>query len=291
MKKNAAIIFALCAVVSAAAGLLSVFSEEPVVELCAFDVGQGDSLFLQTKNGRQWLVDGGPSSVVLSRLGAKIPPWDRTIDGIILTHPHADHLVGLISVLDRYEVGEIIATDVRYDSPLAGVFEDAAENERANYRAALSGTVFEEDGVSLRIVAPGNFYHHQSVSDVNESSVVMELRVDDMKFLLMGDSGEETERALLRENVFSKVDILKVGHHGSARGSSSSFLNAIRPAMAIISSGADNRYGHPHRATLDRLQKIGARIFRTDTDGTVCVSVENGELHTRTRASWISWWI
>lgn len=291
MKNGIVITIAICATIIVSAFISLALKTRPTAELCVFDVGQGDALFLQTKNGRQWLIDGGPSPLVLSRLGAKLPPWDRTIDGIILTHPHADHLVGIISVLDRYDVKEIITTDVKYLSPIADILEEAIKREGANVHTALAGVVFEEDDISLRIIFPVVSFNHHSVSNVNESSVVLKLRVDGKEFLLMGDAGEKTEQELIRENKLSHADILKVGHHGSAHGTTSLFLNAIQPAIAIISSGANNRYGHPNTLVLNRLQEVGANIFRTDTDGTVCVTVINGEIHTRTRASWTPWWI
>ena len=202
------------------------------------------------------------------------PFYDRTIDLMILTHPHADHVVGLIELLDRYEVREILINGLEHDTSEYRAFIEAVFEHRIPLAVAREGEAFQfgDDCIlAIHAVRQNNVHRHSkrtpSDEDLNDSSIVATLTYNSHVFLLMGDAGEPVERDLLAAGYQTDVDVLKVGHHGSKGASSLPFLKTVRPEVAIISSGAHNSYGHPHRQALQRLKKSGAEVYRTDERG------------------------
>ena len=233
-----------------------------------FDVGQGDAIFIQTPENKQILIDGGPGEVVLSKLGAVMPFWDRSIDMIILTHPHSDHISGLIEVLDRYQVDQVIMTGVNYRSSYLDAFEERVEQV----------TIVDEPmdlGYGLRAVFPDQSFQNKNIDEVNETSIVVELVYSDTSILFTGDMYLEQEAEVLR-NVSGQIDVLKVPHRGSISSSSTKFLEDLDIEFAVIVVGEDNSYGHPHPVVLQRLDDQDAGVYRTDLDGDVLL-VSDGE--------------
>lgn len=255
---------------------------QPNVTVHVFDVGQGDSIFVEFADGTQLLVDGGVDDTVLSRLGEVMLPWDRHIDYVVATHPHADHVTGLIHVLDRFDVGHIIATGVPYDSSVYDAFNDAVLDEGA---IVLSPDQFLLDQVE--VIYPSDIVELVTGENVNETSIVLEINDGSHAFLLTGDIGEIVEEQLIAADVLDDIDVLKVGHQGSKFSSTRPFLEEIRPEHAVISVGEGNDYHHPHPSALKRLMDTGANIYRTDEDGTVTVRSYNDELVVSTgREHW-----
>lgn len=231
-----------------------------------FDVGQGDATLIETPSGKQILIDGGPDQMVLQKLPQAMWPWDRSLDAIVVTHPDADHITGLVSVLERYQVDAIYETGVRGGTSVITELSVAIDEEEAKRHIARAGQSFEYDGVVFDILWPTQ----QVVAtekDRNNTSIVLRVRYGDTTILLTGDAEADAE------TMFGKragdVDVLKVGHHGSRTSTSNFFLQAVTPEYAIISSGEDNRYGHPHPIVLSRLRDVGTRVWRTDTDGDI----------------------
>jgi len=240
-----------------------------------FDVGQGDAIFIDTPDHRQILVDGGPSQEVLSKLGQVMPPWDRSIDAIVLTHPHKDHVAGLVSVLDRYDVAAVYDGGAMSHTGEMDAFGEDVVAEGSAIDHVVAGDRFVYGAVTLDVLAPMRTFDGTYPKDPNEASVVMLLTYHDTTLLLMGDAPDDVEGDIL--TTIGDVDVLKVGHHGSRTSSSTEFLDDVTPEFAIVSCGIDNSYGHPHPATIQRLDDRGIRIERTDLDGDILLTSKGGE--------------
>ncbi len=258
-----------------------IFSEahRPEMQVYFFDVGQGDSEFIESKDGTQILIDGGPTSQILSKLAGSLSYSDHFIDVVILTHPHADHVSGLIDVLKRYDVGVVIESGVEYNTAEAKEFEKIIQEK--NIKRIIVDKPIELDffgKAKLRFIYPDKSFLEQTLKNVHDSSLVSELDFENKKILFMGDAEQKIEQKLISENAISKIDILKVGHHGSKTSSKDFFLKIIQPKYAVISVGARNRYGHPTAEVLSSLAVAGSKIFRTDLNGTIEFGINNGEL-------------
>ena len=233
-----------------------------------FDIGQGDAIFFETPDRYQILIDGGGDGRVIQKLGSVMPFWDRTLDLVILTHPHADHLSGLIDVLRRYRVGAIIESGAIYNTPEVGSWEREKEKQDLRSVAALAGmTVSLGRDTTLKILSPLSNVSGRRFSNVHEADIVSELFYGSTTILLTGDAEDALEADLIRRHLIAPAQILKVGHHGSRTSTSNLLLETVRPEIAVISVGAKNRYGHPHAEILERLKSFGIKIFRTDESG------------------------
>lgn len=226
------------------------------------DVGQGDAVLLERQK-EQILVDGGPDEKVLTELGRVMPPFDRTIETVILTHPHADHAVGLISVLDRYQVERVYLTGQKYDSPEYRALLDKIKAKNIPVMQAVAGAVFEENKVRLNFLWPS---FDIDPDDLNSGSAAMDVGFEQTHWLLLGDLPEKYQEGLSIGDI-SKFDVIKIAHHGSKNGISTSLLEKTKPTFAVISVGANNDYGHPSSTTLARLRAIN--VLRTDRLGTI----------------------
>jgi competence protein ComEC len=229
------------------------------------NVGQGDSTLI-TSGSRQVLVDGGPDNSVIAELSRVMPAWDRTIDLIVLTHPQSDHLTGLFTVLERYQVSEILATFADYDSSLNREWLKAVKKSGAKLNYVDPSDDYYFGDLCIDTLLP--LTSSAQSADINEDSVILRISGRESTALLMGDAGFATEEDLLNIYPGASANILKVGHHGSKYASSTNFLDQINLGSAVISVGK-NSYGHPSPDTLDRLSQADAKIYRTDTDGTV----------------------
>ncbi len=246
-------------------------SQADTLLFVAFDVGQGDALFIQTESGAQILIDGGPGDAVLSRLGGVMPFWDRSLDAIILTHPDADHINGLVEVLKRYRVGFVLESGVESASGAYAEWRRIIEEKNIPVVYAAGGQkLVLDEGTRLSILSPMRSQEGAIVAKANNASIVLRLDYENVSFLLTGDIEKSVEQLLgvLMPQALD-TDILKVGHHGSKTSSSAEFLTAVTPDAAIISAGARNTYGHPHKEVLTRLEELAIPIFRTDTGGDV----------------------
>lgn len=235
-----------------------------------FDIGQGDSLFIETPSGNHILIDGGPGSAVLPKLGDAMPFWDHSIDLIVLTHPHADHLTGLIEVLKRYRVGMVLESGVNHSIPEYTEWHRVIDERgirvvraRAGERLRIGGGAF------LDILEPEHNFAGVSVRNVHDAVVVSRLAYGRTTALLMGDAEKPLEYNLIASGRDLSADVLKVGHHGSKTSSTEPFLKRVMPRLAVISVGRKNPFGHPHQEVLDRLHAVGATILRTDERGDV----------------------
>ncbi len=260
------------------------------------DVGQGDAILLQGPSGGRILVDTGPDPErLLPQLDARVPPWDRRLDLLVLTHPHEDHVGGAAVLLRRYRVARVAEPGMRGAGPgWEALVAELARQGRTTERLA-AGTRLGLDGAAIRVLwpragtvpdAPG-----ETGTAVNDVSIVLDVRYGARRFLLMGDAEQEVDAALVADGSLATgdrpVDVLKVAHHGSRTATTGDFLAAVRPGMAVVSVGAQNDYGHPAAATLERLRSAGAHVLRTDEDGTVTVATDGTDLRVESAgATW-----
>ena len=247
-----------------------------VTRLVMLDVGQGDAILLESRGGARMLVDGGPDpDRLLMELDARIPPWDRRVDVIVLTHPHEDHVAGLVRVLERYRVGRVYEPGMHGTGPGWQAW-DAALRGGPPRSTLAAGARIQLDEIRLSVLWPeqGTVPLEPAATGrgINDTSVVMLGEADGRRFLLTGDAEDDVDPVLLAHGL-PKLDVLKVAHHGSATATSAALLAVTRPTVAMISVGAGNDYGHPTAATLGRLRDAGARVYRTDQDGRIEVDL------------------
>ena len=233
------------------------------------NVGQGDAILVTLPGDKQILIDGGPSNKISAKLSAYMPFYDKDIELAILTHPHADHLNGLVSVFKNYNVKNFIWSGANYESKLYSSFIEVLSQEGSNVYLAKAGDIVSYGNKPiLKILYPPEILLGKSFKSIHESNIVSELDLGDKKFLLTGDMEEKLENQLVASNAIIDIDVLKVGHHGSKTSTSIGLLNLAKPEEAIISVG-NNSYGHPVANVLSNLSKVGAKIFRTDQIGDI----------------------
>src|SRR3989338_8140793 len=250
------------------------------LELHVLDIGQGDAIVLQTPEGHTILIDGGPGAGVLEELGDVLPFFDRTLDLLVLTHPHEDHVAGLVPVLDRFEVKGVLLSVPDYENKSYEAFLAQVAEEKIPVYFAEADRDFEFGSVTLDVLYPFEPVSGK-LENVNNASVVIRVVSGEDEILLTGDAEQEVEAELLAAwnagELELEADILKAGHHGSRTSSTLEFLEAVDAKLMIISSGTGNDYGHPHEETLEKAADLGIEVLRTDLEGTI--SIVLGEPH------------
>ena len=243
------------------------------------DIGQGDSLFIESPTGTQILVDSGSPRKILSQLARVMSPFDRSIDAIIITNPDQDHIAGFLDVLKVYKVDKVFESGTLNDSKTYQNLEAEIKNKNIPNILAKKGMRLNiGGGARIDILFPDRDVFDWSP---NDGSIVAKLTYGKTLVMLTGDATTKTEKIILDKNSPAQLasTILKVGHHGSRTSTSTEFVKAVSPVYAVISNGKDNKYGHPHQDTLDVLSLFGAKIFRTDLLGTIIMK-SNGEKET-----------
>lgn len=235
-----------------------------------FDVGQGDAIYLRTPQGNDILIDGGPGDAVLAKLGQVMPFADRTIELVILTHPHADHVSGLAEVLKRYRVKNIIFPGVVYESATYARFLELIKEKNVLVHIPhLADRVLLDDFTVLDLYYPITGEFSRNPSDINDVSIIGKLSYGTNRVMFTGDAGKNIENFLLKLGVPLESNILKVGHHGSRHSTAAEFLAAVKPEYSVISVGKENKYGHPHEEVLGVLKAANTEILRTDQQGDI----------------------
>jgi competence protein ComEC len=250
------------------------------LEVNFFDVGQGDAIFIETPTRHQILIDGGPSPKIIEKLAREIQFWDRSIDLIILTHPEKDHITGLLEVLKRYKVENILWTGIVRDIPEYKEWLNLIGKEKANVKIAKAGQKISCKNCQWKIEV---FYPFESLEgkefeDSNNTSIVSKLIFGNSSFLFTGDIYKDVEESLTLTPFDLNSNVLKVAHHGSKTSSSEKFLEKVLPEVAIISVG-ENDYGQPHKEALEKLKKFGIRILRTDREGDIKIISDGRNLN------------
>lgn len=259
--------------VSLLAGIAGFMCGGAALSLSFLDVGQGDAEYMVLPGGVRVLVDGGPPGTAsLSALAKLIPQSDRYIDLVAMTHPQTDHIGGLIEVMRRYEIGAFLWSGRTNDIPAFRELMRVARERNIRMIELGEGDAVRTGDNRLAVLSPGRAL--LASKDTNDTTLVLLLESAGIRTLFAGDIGSEVERMLARTHP-DAVDILKVPHHGSRFSSTQFFLDAVKPLLAVIEVGK-NSYGHPTDETLARLRGAGARVMRTDRDGTITVRVEDG---------------
>lgn len=264
-----------------------VLNQKPgrILETDFLDVGQGDAILIKTPKGQTVLIDGGPNNKVLEKLGKYLPPLQKRIDIILLTHPHADHVSGLIEVLRRYDIGLVILSGAEIKTDVYAEFLKAAKTNNIQILIAEAGQAIHFgpsiDGLEFDVLSPANsdwkVFNKKSEgfggggNDVNDTSIVGKLIYNNFSIMFMGDATAKIENQLLSYGDGLKSDVLKVGHHGSKYSSFTNFLKTVAPKAGIIEAGIKNFYGHPSPAALSRFKMFDINVFRTDQDGDIRV--------------------
>lgn len=234
------------------------------------DVGQGDSIYIESPNKTQILIDGGPNTQVLSRLSKVMPFGDRSIDLVIATHFDSDHIGGLVDILDTYKVNTILENGTIYDTKVYNNLEDRILKNNINKIIAKRGMKFildKEKNIYFEILFPNT---DVSNLDSNEGSIVGRLVYNKKSFMFTGDAPISTELLVyqLDKNKI-RSSVLKLGHHGSRTSSGLLWLENVSPEISVISAGRDNRYGHPHKETLNRLNTLSIPYLSTYLKGNI----------------------
>lgn len=246
------------------------------LRLSVLDVGQGDAILLETPAGQRVLIDGGPSGqALLKELGEALPFWERSLDLVVLTHAQEDHLAGLVEVSERYEVARVLATPLEADTAAYHEWRELIRGEGNPYHQAHPGQWIDlGHGARLTVLGPNK--EALATGEANDGSLVLRVTYGRVSFLLTGDIESGGEAALVRSGANLRSTVLKVPHHGAATSTSAPFVRAVRPAVAVVSVGAQNRFGHPSARALDRLG--ASLVFRTDEHGTVRLETDGRRL-------------
>ncbi|MBI4199979.1 MAG: DNA internalization-related competence protein ComEC/Rec2 [Chloroflexi bacterium] len=277
---------------SLAAGVALVWSANAALpdgnlHVSVLDVGQGDAILLRGPGGQQVLVDGGPDPRrLLQALGERMPFWDRTIDLLVLSHPHEDHLAGLVEVVRRYRVRAVLDTPPDPGgSPLWEEWQAVLKAKGVRVITASEGQrIVLGDQVVLEVLNPPDPLLGGSGSDVDNNGTVVRAQHGLVSLLLTGDLEMEGELSLLDRGADVRSTVLKVAHHGSRDSSREEFLARVRPQLALISVGKENRYGHPHQEALDRLKDVVGleRVLTTAEGGDIELVSDGRRLEVRT---------
>ena len=238
------------------------------------DVGQGDALFIQSPTGTQLLFDAGPPRKILGQLSRLMPMFDRSIDAIVITNPDQDHIGGFADVLATYKVGKMFEPGTFNDSSIYRNLKETIQAKGIEEIPAQSGMRLDiGGGAVIDILFPDR---DVSTWNPNDGSIIAKLTYGETSIMLTGDTTVKAEKIVLEKYSTATLDsdILKVAHHGSRSSSSVAFLQAVTPATAIVSSGRENKYGHPHQEVLDDILAAGAKILRTDLLGTIIVKCD-----------------
>ncbi len=252
------------------------------------DVGQGESLLVEFPGRKVMVIDGGGLAGSPFDVGERVVSpvlWRKgitRIDFLVLTHPHPDHLDGLVALARNFRIREFWeGVPATADGIYAALLQ--ALPDRVTRRRCARGSRFDIGAVAIEVLNPpetGGAVRPSPAS--NEGSLVLKMAFAGTTFLLMGDAGPATERSLLRAGIDLRSDVLKAGHHGSGASTSAPFLAAVRPRLVLVSVGEGNTYGFPSPALLARASAAGAEVLRTDLDGAVEVSARPGRLAVRT---------
>ncbi len=274
------------------------FETKGKLQIFALDVGQGDGLLIVSPAGKTVLIDAGNARAGDAVVTALQRRNLKTIDLAVATHPHADHIGGLRRVIGKLTVKSLLDSGQTFASDEYEKLMRAVKERKVNFIVANRGQTFDLDsGVRIESFNPRGDKRwitevREGGSVENANSVVLRLSYGNFAMVFTGDAEAETEAEMVKSKSFLQTQVLKIGHHGSRHATSDRFLKAVNPQAAIISCGADNRYGHPSQPTLDRLRKAKVQVYRTDLSGEIAVITDGNtfQISTARQANLASLW-
>lgn len=265
-------------------------SKSTELKIAMLDIGQGDALYVRTPQGNDLVIDGGPDRTLLYELGEVMPPYDHKIEIVVATHDDLDHIGGLTELPAVYEVDTMINNGLHKKTAFSEALrvwekDGTASNTLRVITPQRGDQLTVEQDLWLEFLNPrvavtdSAGTEEDADMDLNDASVVFILHYKDFSALFTGDAGVVFEKDLIADyqaqgKELVTVDILKVAHHGSRTGTSAEFLKILQPRIALISTGIQNKFGHPHPGPLQRLINIGAQIWRTDEHGRVVCTTD-----------------
>lgn len=261
-----------------------------VLRVVFFDVHQGDGVLISTPSGKNILIDAGQGSGKYTSFdggsGVIVPYLKENgitrLDQVIMTHPHSDHLGGLLSVLKDITVDEVLDPGMEYGSSLYKRFLLLIEGKGITWTEASDGLVLDwGDKVKAQILGPKKLFTGTR-SDANNNSLVIKMIFDQVSFLFTGDIEAEAELEVLDYGDNIRSNVLKVPHHGGEFSSTDSFVRTVRPEFAVIMCGLNNKFGHPNEDTVSRYRNVGARVLRTDLCGTITMLSDGKRISLKT---------
>lgn len=294
-------VFAMLALIGTVFLFYFFYTQLSELEVNFFDIGQGDSIFIKTPYGQNIIIDGGPDNKVVKKIAKNLSWWDKRIDLMILSHSHDDHVTGLVDVLKRYDVKNILYTGAVHSSPNYLEWLEVINKKQIPLKIIKEPqTINLGEDLFFEIIYPFESLAGLEVENINNSSIVMKLIYSDISFLFSGDSEIEIEEKILLSDLkdfdFLKskkdfkdkelkwgindvlsADVFKAGHHGSDTSNSQDFLEAIflsdfseqKEKFFVIQVGEENNFGHPSLRILKRVERLGVNVLRNDNDGDI----------------------
>lgn len=244
------------------------------LEVHFFSIGQGDGILVETPENFRILIDGGPDNSILEKLGETLAFDQKKIDLMILTHPHADHMNGLVDVLEKMEVETVLVTGVNYGGLAYEKFWELVAEKGVEVIYVNGVNDWRVGSVLIDLLYPLRSIQGEEFENVNNSSVSLRVIFGQQKIFFSGDLEEEGEEELLASGARLAAEVYKAAHHGSKTSSTEEFLAEIGMEIAVISCGLDNKFKHPATETLDKLWRAGATVYRTDLDGDVRLELD-----------------
>lgn len=251
--------------------LTEVSDSDSYLKITVLDVGQGDCSLIAC-DGHYMIIDGGPDWA-----GTRVQKYLQSegiqkLDYLVGTHFDADHIGGLDVVAYKFDCDMVLIPEYDKNTKTYEHLKSVIKDKALKVKHPLQNDKFSLGSAEITVLSPQDLHYE----DDNDYSIVIMISYDGKRFLFTGDASEEAEKQMLDGGYDLQADVLKVAHHGSMYSSSSTFLEAISPRYAVISCGKENDYGHPHKAVLDRLQKCGAEVYRTDQMGNIIFFMKKG---------------
>ncbi|MEG0297471.1 MAG: ComEC/Rec2 family competence protein [Clostridium sp.] len=243
------------------------------------NVGQGDAAYIKV-NDFDILIDAGPRSDVENLMSQLESKNIDDFEIVIATHPHEDHIGGMTDVFKKYDVENFYMPKVSHTTKTFEYMMNAVSNEGIKAKPIKEGTTIElGSGARIDVYSP----LYETYENLNDYSPIMKLSYGENSFIFTGDAEYHSEKEVVAKYPTNlRADVLKFGHHGSSTSSTIEFVDAVAPEYGIISCGVDNKYGHPHRETLDTIKKKNIKTFRTDTQGEITLISDGKDIKITT---------